>query len=321
MPFGNDLSLGPKGANLIGDDGKLTKSARDKFVLDITSILLSGNEDGLGISTTGFLPIPIFPVAGPKIPPANENLFWFKSDPFAALSIPTLSDTSKEFQKLIVDGLYAPLVKMLNVTGKTPLIPILDPTCIIDLKKFPDLTLEQIPGIMTKLAIQFALTLVPATLPAAKIALATDFGISDAIIGELIPLIVAGPKLPIPPVPIPQIPPFPIPTLGSFSPIFPDLVLGICKIPTILFPQIITEITSPVIDPPSLLLKIVKLIIDLLIKLLQSLGLLQGVPKILLATLMVIVKNLSVILLCDVVSQVLGTGSLTKILAQIGGLT
>lgn len=329
MSFGTDLILGPQGANMIGDDGKLTQAARNKFVQDCLAIVTGGNEDGAGIKYTGFLPLPIFPIPGPKIildpigHPDGENLLWFKPEPLALLTAPILVDPEKEFQKIIVDGLYAPLVKMLNLAGDHPLFPIFDPTCAIDLSKFPNLQLPDIPGILVDLTVQFAAMGIPKTLPDAKIKLAKDFGISDLIIADFVKLLVppVPPKPPLPPIPSIPIPAIPLPKAGGLSvPNFPDLALGIFNIPQALFPNLIGLITAPDIDPPALLLKIIKLIVEILLKLLQTLGLLAGLPKLLLAMLMVIVKNLAVMLLCVVVGKVLGTGSIVKIVATIGGV-
>jgi hypothetical protein len=327
VSFGTDPILGPQGAGVLGSDGKLTPTARAKFVTDIVSVVANGNQDGTGIKYTGFLPLPIFPSAGPKVildplRPDGENLFWFKAEPLALATLPILSDPNKEFQKLIVTGLYEPLVQMLNLNGDHPLFPVFDPTCVIDLGKFPNIQLGDIPSILAKLAIQFAAMAVPSTLPAAKIKLAVDFGISDLHIADTLKLLVppVPPKPPLPPIPSIPIPLVPVPKAGIATPNFPDLALGVFKIPTALFPQLITLVISPSIDPPALLLKIIGLIVDAILTLLQALGLLTGLPKLLLATMMVIVKDLAVMLLCVVIGRVLGTGALVKIIATLGGL-
>ena len=65
--------------------------------------------------------------------------------------------------------------------------------------------------------------------------------------------------------------------------------------------------------------KIIQIIIDIILALLKALGIF-GLPKLLLATLMVIVKDLAVMLLCVVVGKLLGTGGIVKIVGTLGGL-
>jgi hypothetical protein len=163
---------------------------------------------------------------------------------------------------------------------------------------------------------------VQTTLPAAKISLAQNFGISDLNIAALLSLLVppVPPSIPIPPIPTIPVPKIPIPLAGISVPNFPDLALGFFKMPLTLFPQLILKVTSPSISPPDLFKEIIGLIAELLMDVLKALGLLVGVPKLLLSVLMVIVKDLCVMLLCDVVSQVLGTGALVKIVATLGGV-
>ena len=327
MAIGVAKILGPKGANMVNDNGELTKAARDKFSLDVLTLVALGNKDGKGLQKTNplfLLPCP--PIPGPDLilsilKPEPEPLFWFKPEPLALLSAPIIIDPEKAYQKLIVDTLYAPLVKMMNLDGKLSLGPIIDPSIAIDLSKFPNLSIPQLPDIMAKIFIQVTLANVPSTAIAAKLKLWDDFGIGDPKILDLIPLLTKVPDLSPPSFSIPKIPIPPVPNLGIPSFVLPDLILGILMIPINLIGKLMSLITSPLLDIIELLIKIIKLIIELIMALLQALGLLVGVPKLLSATISVIIKNLAGMLLCDVVGSLLGTGAIVKIVGTLAGLT
>jgi hypothetical protein len=327
MAIGTDKILGPKGANMIGDDGELTDAARNKFVVDVASMLTLGNEDGLTLQKTSPLwVIPTPPIPGPPLvidilKPEPEFLFWFKPQPFALLSIPMLSDKEKDYQKLIIDTLYAPLVKMLNLNGKTSLGPIIDPSIVVDLSKFPNLMIPDLPKLMADIFIQVTAANIPSTAVAAKLKLWDDFGIGDPKVLDLIDLLLKVPDLSPPGFSIPSIPIPPVPNLGPPSFILPDLILGILTIPLDLIGQLMGLITAPDIDPIALLKKILQLIIDIILSLLEKLGMLVGLPKLLSATIAVIIKNLAGMLLCDVVGSLLGTGVIVKVVAGLTGVT
>jgi hypothetical protein len=330
MAVGTDKILGPAGAGLLDSNGKLTKSARDKFCVDVLSIMANGNENGMGLlHTVPPLPLPVFPVPGPKVAisitnPSGEDFFWFKPDPLIALaSTPVVLDPQKEYQKLIIDKVYEPLCGMLNVSGKTSLGPVFDPTIFVDLSKpkFANIKLPDIPSLLAEIIIQANLAApgLP-TMPAAKIKLALDYGISDLKILDLIQLVLA-PPIPLPPIiVIPEIPIPPLPSSGIPSFIMPDLVLGLFKIPLDLLPQLITLITSISIDPMDLFTKIIELIVKMVLSILEKLGMIVGVPKLLLSSLMVIIKNMTGMLLCVIIGSLLGTGALVKIVSTLIGL-
>lgn len=330
MALGTDKILGPQGAGMIGSDGKLTTACRTKLVVDVLEIMAGGNANGLGLTNTfPPLPFPVYPIPGPKVilnpllKPGGEFFFWFDPEPLALLLAPTLVDPNKEFQKLFVDGLYAPLVSMLNLAGKTSLGPIIDPTIAIDMSKFPHLKISDLPELMAKIFVEVGLSAppsLPAVIVAAKLKLLNDFGIGDKIVLDLIKLAVppAPPDLSPPSFSLP-IPPLPIPKLGISTPNFPDLALGILKIPILLIGKLMTLITAPSFDPLALVKKIIGLIVEIIFELLQALGIL-GLPKLLLAFIMVVIKNLAAMLLCVVVGSLLGTGALVKIVATATGL-
>lgn len=320
--------LGPMGANMISDGGKLTKAAREKFTIDVLSLLAGGNEEGVGLQKTSPLfVLPCPPIPGPDlvlslVNPEPEPLFWFKPEPLAFLSTPIIIDPEKAYQKLIVDTLYEPLVKMMNLDGKPGTLgPIIDPTIAIDLSKFPNISIPDLPGIMAEIFVLTAAANIPSTAIAAKLKLFDTFGIGDPIVLQLIPLLTKVPDLSPPSFSIPSIPLPPVPNLGIPSFVLPDLILGLLTIPLKLIGQLMGLITSPGFDPLELIIKIIKLIIDLILALLQALGLLAGLPKLLSATISVIIKNMAGMLLCDVVGSLLGTGAIVKIVASLVGLT
>lgn len=322
MALGTDKILGPKGAAMVNDQGELTDACRDKFTADVASLMLYGNENGLGLQKTNLLYlVPTPPIPGPSLiidalNPQPEPLFWFKPEPFALLALPILLDKEKDYQKLIVNTLYAPIVKMMNLNGKTSLGPIIDPTIVMDMGKFPDLKIPDLPEIMAKI---FAL--VNLNNPAAKLKLFQEFGIGDPVALQLLELVttipdISPPGFSVPPLPIP-----PNPNIGVPSFVLPDLLLGLLLVPIELIKKLMTLVTIPNIDPLGLIKKILQLIIEAILKLLETLGLLLGLPKLLAATLTVIMKNLAGMLLCDVVGSLLGTGLIVKIVAQVAGLT
>jgi hypothetical protein len=322
MPVGQDKILGPKGANMMGDDGKLTKAARERFCTEVLALQVAGNANGLGISKFNpLLPIPIPPIPGPPLPSINgpSPLFWFKPEPWALLSAPAVLNPDGAYQKLIVDGLYAPLVKMLNLDGKTSLGPVFDPTIFLDLSKFPDLKIPDLPGILAQLVVLGNLSqILPLPGIPAKLILLTDFGIGDPkLVIDLVPLILAPPipKPPIPEIPLPPSPSVPNPGLPSFF--LPDLVLGLFKLPLTIFPQLIGDISID-LDPLALIVKIIKIIVDFILSLLKDLFL--APLTLLAATLSIIIKNLAGMILCDLVGSLLGTGAIVKIVGSLVGL-
>lgn len=326
MPVGQDKILGPVGANMVGDDGKLTKAARTRFVTEVLALQVAGNENGLGISKFNpLLPIPIPPIPGPPCPHPSgiSPLLWFKPEPWAALSAPAVLNPDGAYQKLIVDGLYAPLVKMLNLDGKTSLGPIFDPTIFLDLSKpaFRDLKIPDLPGILAQLVVLGNLSqILPLPGIAAKAILLADFGIGDPkLVIDLVPLILAPPipKPPIPEIPLPPIPDLPNPGLPSFF--LPELALSIFKIPLLVFPQIIGELVDINIDPLALIMKIIKIIIDIILSLLKNL--IIAPLTLLAASLAIIIKNLAGMILCDLLGSLFGTGALVKIVGSLVGLS
>lgn len=345
--LGTEKILGPKGVGLLSDDDKLSDAARNKFVEDVIDILTLGNVDGLGITNTKSIlkiPAPIFPSPGPKIilnpldNPSGESLFWFAPESNVVLSKPFLLDKNGKYQTLMIDNLYAPLVKMLNIEGSTPLGIINDPTIYIDLSKLdkdvfdiksPDeIGKKVIPKLGLILGELSAVVATAATGLATSVSITQDkYGIGGGTIKDVAAIFVSPPN---PPTslgfPVPEIPKLesPNPSISGLE-VKSDLTKfaeAIFKIPSKIIGESLGLVTAidKLSDPSKLISTIIGLISKIIITILESLGLLTGIPKLLLATLMVIVKNLAFMLLCVVIGKLLGTGILVKIFGSLGGL-
>lgn len=292
------------GAGLISG-GKLTKAAKDRYVDEVTALLLTGNADGKGGSPStkifnSLVPLP--PIAGPPIPNvttlAIEPLFWFGSDPAAALVSQTLKDPSKcaFWYAIFPDLLYEKTAVAMDIAGGTPLFPIFDVSIA-----FPDI--KGFPIALPDLAVQANL------MPPPKL---------------LIKLADLGIKLNIPLPPIPPIPPsIPFPDFGFSLPslALPDLLLGLIKLPFDLVLKLMVPSLDLVLDLPGLPKLVLNLALDIVIKLLIDLGLLLIVPKVFVASLLIYLKNVVAMVCTDVVGLIVGSGgALTKTIAGLTGL-
>jgi len=304
--------LGPKGVGMMGDDGKLTVAARDAFTAQVLLLLAGGNKDGKGPKISSLLPISFPPVPGPKLVDPDRlllkptdpmgDLFWFDPSPLALLMSPVIVDPEKAYQKIIVTNLYEPIVKMLNVNGNLNAPPLFDPTCFFDVE-------VDIP--------QFLIELNAALLDPK---LQTAFDVKYKVgVPKLVDLALQLPKLfgapPVPTLPIPPIPDF------DFI-IFPDLFLGLLSIPIeILKPDVMIDLIKMPPSPPALFLKIGEIALGLLLKLLEKLGMLVILPKLLVATMIVILQNMVSMMVCDMIGMILGTGQLVKLAGTVLGLS
>lgn len=313
----NSPILGPLGVGMVGNDGKLTKAARESFVSQVILLLEGGNSSGKGPKISSILGIPFPPIPGPKIVDPDRlllrpndpigDLFWFDPSPIAAAMTPFLVDNEKDYQKIIVSNLYEPLVNMLNVPGNVVAPPLFDPTCFfevnVDVKEF-----------LTDLNI----TIGPPTTPALQLNFAKKYGLDVDAVAKFVldfPKILGAPPIP-PTIPVPPVPNF------DFI-IFPDLFLSILSIPLeILKPDfVISLITVPIPDPGEISAKIVGIVFDLVLKALEKIGLLTILPKLLSATITIIVQNLVSMLVCDIIGTVLGTGQVVKTAGTFLGLS
>lgn len=304
-PYGKILT----GVGLI-DGGKLTEAARTTYVNEVIGLLTTGNADGKGgMPTTkifsSLLPLP--PIAGPTIFNVTtlqpEPLFWFGPDPLAAMMATLLTDKQKTpiWNAIFPDLLYAKTAAALDANGSTPLFPLFDVSIA-----FPDL--EGFPIAIPDLAVQANIMPPPKLL--IKLA---DLGLS-----------LSPPSLPIPPIP-PPFPPFmpimpelSLPGLPSLA--LQDLMIGLIKMPFDLLVKLAIPDVGLILDLLSLKLDgIFNLAFDIVLKLLEPL--VQIVPKILIASILIYLKNVVAMVATDIIGLIIGAnGVATKLVAGATGL-
>jgi len=296
------------GVGLLGADGKLTKEARTKYVLEVLGLLATGNADGKGGTPmtkifNSLIPLP--PVPGPEIfnitTLKSEKLFWFDPDPIATLMAATLVDEKAcpAWHMIFPDLLYAKTAEALNAKGATPLFPLFDVSVA-----FPDI--EGFPIPLPDLAIK-------ANLKPPKLLI------------KLKDFIPALPEIPIPPIP-PKLPDFgfglaPPGLVIDAALAIPDLILGLIKLP---FDLLIALVLPPniglILDLIALKFDAVfKLAFDIVVKLLAPL--IPIVPKILIASVLIYVKNIVAMVIVDIVGMIVGAGgAITEAIAMATGL-
>lgn len=290
-------------AGVLDASGKLTDSAHGAFVAQVLALLTMGNVGGKGLFLAKAIDTAFPPTGGPTMPAPSlnnptlkEQILWFGPDPTVALSAPYLMDRNGIWSKLFVDGFYAGVLKALNLNGSY-VPPVFDPTIYgidfdFDLKvdlpslaiKIPEIITPKLPDLLLKL------------------------GIPKLEIPEL-PAI--PPLIPLPPIPTPP----PIPGLDprfNVSLVLPEFFLQIALgIPPLIIPSI--PLSIPDLFP---LIPLIDLFLDILIKL--NIALVS--PKLLVATMLVMLQNISIAIACDVVGLLLGSGSIVKAVATFGGL-
>jgi hypothetical protein len=283
-------------------DGKLPKSAKDKYLIEVSSLLLTGNEGGHGGSPTtkifsSLFPLP--PVAGPLITNvttlSTENAFWFKPDPFATLIATQLNDPNNNpmWHIIFEDILLEKTAVALDINGSTPLAPaVFDASFLVPNISFPP----------TPPDLAIGLNITPPELAAKLI----ELGISLQI-----------PSIPSPPnIKFPDIN-LPIPPL-----VLVDLCIGLIKLP---FDLLLKLVLPPAIDIVLNLSGLPKLVFDLafdiVLQLLIDLGLLLIVPKLFIASLLIWLKDVVAMICVDIVGLIVGAGGgMTKSVAVLTGL-
>lgn len=294
-------------------DGKLSDAGKQAYVGDVLALLTGGNDKGMGNplcspglqAFTKLVPLP--PIPGPNIVNVTtlqaEPLFWFKPDPVAALMSTLLVDKTKTpiWNAIFPDGILTTTAEALDLTGNTPLFPIFDFTVA-----FPSLKIPPFPLALPDLAVNVNLT--PPQL--------------------LLKLASLGIELKLPS--LPSIPTLSLPNFG-FPPdlalkaavTIPQLVLGLIALP---FKLIIKLLLPPDIN---LVLKMISLDIsavfnialDLLIQLLVDLDLLLVAPKLLIASLLIYLKDIVAMVCVDLAGQLVGSGgAITKLIGGVTGL-
>lgn len=292
------------------EGGKLSKAARQRYVTEVLALLATGNANGKGGSPTtkifnSLVPLP--PIPGPEIfnvtTFASEKLFWFDPDPLATLMASTLVDEKAcpTWNLIFPDILYAKTAAALDANGSTPLFPIFDASVA-----FPGV--EGFPITLPDLAVKAKL------LPPPKLLLKlADLGIELKM-----------PSIPSPPIP----PPLPDFSLGfnvglglEAAIALPELLIGLITLPF--------DLLLSLVLPPNLGLvldliqfkfdAVVKLALDIVVKLLQPL--IPIVPKLLIASILIYLKNIVAMVIVDIVGMIVGAGgALTKSVAKVTGL-
>jgi hypothetical protein len=290
-------------AGVVDSGGKLLDTGRKAFVADVVALLTKGNENGKGLLLAQALSVPVPPVGGPVLPApsllnplAMEPILWFGPDPTAALSLPYLLDKEGIWSKIFVDGLYAGIASALNLNGSY-VPPLFDPSIY-----FPDITFDLKVDIPT-LAVKIPQILTP-KIPK----LILKLGVPSLPIPDL-------PAIP-PSIPLPKIPDMPIPPPIDFGiPLaFPDFFVKlIAGIPSLVIPAVPVSL-------PGLFLAPFKALLDIFIKLLVDLKLILVSPKLLMATILVILQNVAVMIVCDIIGLILGAGAISTSAAIFGGL-
>jgi hypothetical protein len=289
------------------ENGKLSKKAKASYVAEVLGLLATGNDRGHGGTPqtkifSSLVPLP--PIPGPTIPNVTtleaEPLFWFKPDPVAALMATQLIDPAKTpiWNAIFPDLIYEKTAIALDLPGHTPLFPIFDVSAA-----FPDISLP-LPFALPDLAAKLNLTPPDLLLKLADLKIAVSI-----------------PSIPLPPLP-PTLPDaalkLPIPPL-----VLLDFCIGLIKLPFTLLLKLVL--------PPdlSLILKLIaldfsavlKLALDIVVQLLIDLNLLLIVPKLLVASILIYVKNIVAMVCTDIVGSIVGaSGGFTKLVATGTGL-
>jgi len=271
-------------ANVIGADGKITESEKQKFIGSVESILKKGST-----------------IPGLEFPP----------DPFAEDTVKRLKE-SKTWKKTYIDGLLEPTMKSLDTPGNLLLPPMHDPSStfeidisIEDLKPAnfasPDFLLTKTdltpPEITTKLgeiAANIPLPQLPKvpTLPTTD-SLLDNFDIKKADL-DIDPLKIDSKALELTVQP-----------LGFFE--------KLLKSPIDLFGELISspdETLSSAIDGslPSKILEFLLRIVKLII---AALGTIIGAVYILVATILAWVYRIVTAIAACLVSSIVGSGSIS----------
>lgn len=293
-------------------DSKLTLAAKNKFIDETTTLLVTGNADGKGGSTSfkmfnSLVALPPFP--GPSIVNVttfeSESLFWFAPDPFAALSATQIKgDTSSIWRKIFFDILYEKTAVALDIAGSTPLFPVFDPSSV-----FPEI--NKFPITIPELASQLKLT------PPSLLLKLADLGIK-----------LQPPQIPIPPLPLnSSIPTFNVPNIPGLPAVpQPPIILlplmtGLVKIPFDVILNLIANPPSLVANLPNLPKMALSLAMTAVTDLMVSLNLNLTVPKVFVASILVYIKNIVGILCTVLVGSILGAGGvMTKSIAGLTGL-
>ena len=278
-------------------NGALTPTARKTYVSEVLALLATGNDKGQGGSPTTQIfnhLVPLPPAPGPTVfnvtTLQSEPLFWFGPDPFAALMSSQLSDPNNNpiWQAIFPDLIYGKTAVALDLPGHTPLLPVFDPTFlgIPFPPTLPDLAVKlKIPGL---------------TLP--------------QLIAKL-SLSVSLPKVPLPPIP-PKLPNIALPIPPH---ILLDFCIGLIKLPFTLLLKLLLPPSLSLVPIPSFS-AIMNLAFEIVVQLMIDLNLMLITPKLLVASILIYLKDVVAMVATVLVGSIVGTGGLATAVATMTGL-
>lgn len=291
-------------------NGALTLSAREKYVDEVVTLLATGNADGKGGSPftkifSALVPLP--PIPGPSIVNVTtlqaEPVFWFGPDPVAALLATNLRDkkVTPFWNAMFPDLLFGKTAAALDIPGTTPFFPVFDVSGAFDF---------DLPIPFTRPQLAAKLNLPPPQLLAK--------------LGDL------GLKLSFPVIPSPPIPPqisFPdlglpgVPSASLPSLVLQELFIGLIKLPfDVLKSLVLPPDISLALNVPSLPGAVFELAFQIIFDLLVKLGLMLILPKVIIASVLIYLKNIVAMICTDIVGLLLGAGGIAKGAAILTGL-
>lgn len=285
------------------ESGKLTKNASDKYWDEVTTLLMLGNANGKGMPNviTKVLPIP---PTDPTPPIMNvttlqaEKVFWFDPDPAAAAIAAHIKvrKNAEMLHAIFLDILFEKTAQLMDLKGQTPLAPIFDVSAV-----FPDIKL---PLPYTPPDLAAALKITPPELPT----LLLKLGIKVPPDLPKIPEIPSLPKLPDIALPIPPLVLF-------------DFLLGLFELPfKLLLKLFVPPDIKLVVDLPKLPELVFKMGFEIVLKLMIDLNLLLVTPKMLIAAILVYLKNVVGMVVTVLIGSIVGAGGIAKSGAQLCGL-
>jgi hypothetical protein len=326
------------------DSGKLSASGKKAFISQVVNVLKSGIDGSIGS-----FPLPI----GPTCPTTGESVFKFKGDSNADALVESLNSKDSQWSKTWPDVL-GKILSTIDIPGCTPFMStfVFDPTGLFPTTKLPkqstvaDLLSALLDGAGITPADPTGLTV---KLPAALLKAGMSASPPIPPIPPIpIPPVIPGFPMtpPIPPVPpgtqIPVIIPVPLAPIIPGKPVIPDVPFivnaldvmnfSMTLIPIKIVTGMLSDLLSPagaakLINPVALPLTIFELVIK---SLMSAVGSAVGfdmsgqtialIPKTLIATVLVIAKYIAVCVASCLVSQIIGTGSISGNLISSFGL-
>jgi len=287
--------------------GKISQAGKDAFVNDVIKLLTVGNANGSTLTPiASIVPLPPPGVPGTNgndlmaptlLPPFTEPVFWFGPDPTAQLQKPVLLDASQSpmWHSIWVDTLYQGAADLLDLPGNTPLIPIFDVSAAFGF----DLP---IPFALPDLALKLNLT--PPQL--------------------LVKLASLKIKLSLPAISLPNLPTIALPQLPPL-PQLPNLVIGLLTLPfNLMLKLLVPPKVSLAFDLPNLPTVVFKLAFELLLELFLSFNIplppFPLLPKAFIASLLVWMKNVIAMTVVNIVTNLVGTGTIAQGVGTLLGL-